>query len=64
MSDPIDQHPDRRTAQIAAARKTLRDGRSDRLALRQACDVILALSADPLDRMQATELLKAGNRET
>lgn len=51
----IDLHPDRRAAQIEAARQTLRCACSD-IALREACDTLLMVSRDPADLMVARRL--------
>ena len=51
----IDHRPDRRNRQLAAARRVLRSPSSDE-RLQQACEVLLALSADPLDRLLANRL--------
>lgn len=50
-----DFHPDRRAAQIEAARRTLR-GASSEVALREACDTLLMVSSDPADLMVARRL--------
>ena len=57
MTEPIDHHPARRAAQIEAARAVLR-APGDDTEVRRACEVLLALSRDPLDRMLAERLLK------
>ena len=63
MTEPIDHHPERRAAQLALTRRTLRDGTSDARALRHACEVVLALSPDPFDRGLAAELLRSCDPE-
>ena len=52
----VDPHPDHRETQLEVARQTLRDGSADAERLEWACDVLLALSSDPLDRMLAERL--------
>ncbi|WP_406672689.1 hypothetical protein [Natronospira sp.] len=51
----IDHRPDRRNQQLEAARRILRSPSSDK-RLQHACEVLLALSADPLDRLLAKRM--------
>lgn len=64
MPGSIDHNPARRAAQISAAREVLRSP-SEPDCLQHACAVLLALSDDPFDRVQAHEVLQtmdAGGR--
>jgi len=56
--EPIDMHPERRVAQIEAARRVLGAAQPvDPATLRHACTVLLTLSPDPGLRLMAREVL-------
>ena len=57
VSNGLDDDPERRAAQLSRALRLLRAPDVEARALREACGVILALSADPFDWILAREVL-------